>query len=112
MAAVRAGFTLARRHKDSGKVEPRKRGRPNPEFEAGYVDSEGEFHAGDIPKGRRGRRSKRPGRPKGLKNSETQGIRNRNGLSEIDRIVRQEVDARLRAAKNAAIKAFEKALRA
>ena len=112
---------LARRNLKSGDVEARKRGRPHPEFENGYLDEAGEFHAGE-PKKKKGKR----GRPKGSANKAKKvagkpgkkkgksGPRSINvaaaGLSEIEAIVRREVDARLRVAREAAVKAITHAL--
>lgn len=110
---------LVRRGKD-GKIEARPRGRQHPDFEYGYIvgDDESTFKVGEPPKKRRGKR--RGGRPKGSKNKVSHNInvkrgpgrpaKNTKGLSEIEMIVRREVDARLKAAKDAAIKAFTASL--
>lgn len=98
---------LARRHKESGEISPRKRGRPHPDFELGYVDAAGEFKAGNPPKRRRRRgRPAGSGRPAGVVSPRTAG----RGLGEIEQIVRREVDTRLKAAREAAISAFNRAL--
>ena len=113
-----------RRNVKSGEVEARKRGRPHPDFENGYLDESGEFKAGD-PKKKKGK----PGRPKGSSNkkpakaAKTKGKRGRpvgsgkkaggkvaGGLSQIEAIVRREVDARLRVAREAAVAALNHAL--
>ncbi len=98
---------LVRRHRESGEIGPRKRGRPSPEFENGYVDEKGDFKPGD-PRRRRRRRGRRgPGRPAATPRAKVHN----NGLGEIESIVRREVDSRLKAAKAAAIDAFTRALR-
>ena len=118
-------FKLVRRNLKSGEVEARKRGRPHPEFENGYLDESGEFKAGE-PRKKKGK----PGRPKGSSNKtrsaksapKKKGKRGRpagsgkksagraGGLSEIEAIVRREVDARLRVAREAAVAALKSAL--
>jgi hypothetical protein len=103
---------LVRKHKESGAVSPRTRGRRHPDYEYGFLDSAGEFKAGDPPK-RRGRRrrrgnrglpGRRPGRPAGSTTVRT------GGLTEIEHIVRREVETRLKRAKAAAMDAFDRAL--
>ena len=97
---------LVRRHKESGEMSPRKRGRPHPDFELGYVDAGGQFQAGNPPKRRR-----RRGRPVGSgKAMGRPRVASAGGLVEIEQIVRREVDSRLKAAKEAAISAFNRAL--
>lgn len=120
-------FKLVRRNVKSGEVEARKRGRPHPDFENGYLDESGEFKAGE-PKKKKGK----PGRPKGSSNKATpaksvakkKGKRGRpagsknkkaaatgaGGLSEIEAIVQREVEARLRLAREAAVAALSRAL--
>ena len=111
---------LVRRNVKSGDVEARKRGRPHPEFENGYLDEAGEFHAGEPkkkkgkrgrPKGSSNKTKKAAGASKGKKKGKT-GPRTvaAAGLSEIEAIVRREVDARLRVAREAAVKAITHAL--
>jgi len=104
---------LVRRNTKSGEISVRKRGRPGPDFEVGYLDAAGEFQAGDPPK-RRGRRGRKPGPKPGGKRGRPVGSGRKaaatGGLSEIEMIVRREVDARLKAAREAAIGAFNKAL--
>jgi hypothetical protein len=103
---------LVRKHKESGAVSARSRGRRHPDFEYGYLDAAGDFQAGDPPK-RRGRKrragrpvgsGRKPGRPAGSTNARA------NGLSEIEQIVRREVETRLKRAKAAALAAFDSAL--
>jgi hypothetical protein len=99
--------TLVRRHKESGETSPRKRGRPHPDFELGYLDASGNFQAGNPPKRRRRRgrpvgSGKGPGRPRTVSAA--------GGLNEIEQIVRREVSSRLKAAREAAISAFNRAL--
>ena len=106
-------INLVRRHKEKGTIEPRPRGRQNPEYEYGYISGtdESTFAAGDPPK-RRGR--KRRGRPAGSRNRAPRQSggngRSTAGLSEIERIVAREVESRLKQAKAAALTAFERAL--
>lgn len=104
-----AGPKLSRRHRETGEISERKRGRPNPEFENGYLNDGGEFVAGDPTKrrGRRRRRGKPVGRPAGRR---TQGRPASKGLSDVERIVKAEVDTRLKIARDAAINAFKVAL--
>jgi hypothetical protein len=101
---------LARKHTESGAISERPRGRPSPEYVNGYLIGD-EFHEGNPPK-KRGRKG-RGGRPKGSVNKIVRtgnGIKNAGGLNEIEKIVRREVEMRLKAAKSAALKAFDKAL--
>lgn len=104
---------LVRRNTKSGEISARKRGRPGPDFEIGYLDAAGDFKAGDPPK-RRGRRGRKPGPKPGRRPGRPVGSGRKaggaGGLSEIELIVRREVDARLKAAREAAISAFNKAL--
>lgn len=106
-------FNLVRRHKEKGTIQPRARGRKNPEFEYGYIvgTDESTFSTGEPPK-KRGH--KRRGRPAGSKNSVSRqsggNTRSAAGLSEIERIVAREVESRLKAAKAAALSAFDRAL--
>ncbi|HYG73516.1 MAG TPA: hypothetical protein VEK08_00685 [Planctomycetota bacterium] len=98
-------LSLARRHIESGEISPRKRGRPAPGYELGYIDAEGNFQPGQPPSTRK-RRRRGPGRPAGSKN-----FRTNNGVSsEIERIVVREVESRLKAAKTAALQALSDAL--
>ena len=113
-------FRLVRRNKETGKLEGRKRGRLPPLVENGYTigNDETTFKAGDPPK-KRGRR-RRAGRPKGSngrasvvangKRGPGRPSLNRNGLSDIEKIVANEVRNRLKSAKAAALKAFTGAL--
>jgi hypothetical protein len=105
---------LVRRHRESGAMEPRRPGRPHPDYELGYVDESGNFQAGNPVK-RKGRR----GRPAGSKNV-APGLKRGpgrppasaagSGLSQIEQIVRREVESRLKSAREAAIAAFTRAL--
>jgi len=74
--------------------------------------------------GKKGKKTRKPGRPKGSKNTPkaapTTGrgpgrppkstAQLNGGLSEVEAIVRREVEARLSAARDAGVAAFEKAL--
>jgi hypothetical protein len=108
---MKAAVRKVRRNKKTGAIEARKRGRPHPDFEIGYLDESGEFHAGN-PTRRRGKR----GRPKGSVNVAKRGrpsmkhAVNASGLGQIEAIVRREVDLRLKVARDAAIVAISKAL--
>lgn len=112
---------LVRKHKTSGEVEPRPRGRQHTDYEYGYISggNHATFRAGDPPKAKKGK----GGRPKGSKNKITKAAAGAppakaarpvalkvNGLGAIEQIVQREVEARLRAAKAAALKAFNSAL--
>jgi hypothetical protein len=110
MPKAKAGIKLVRRHIKSGDLSARKRGRPGPDFEIGWVDGDGEFHSGNPRRGRRrGRKpGPKPGRKAGLRG--IGGARAGGGLSEIERIVRREVETRLKAAREAALSAFNNAL--
>ena len=103
--APAAEIKLVRKHKGTGAVEPRKRGRPHPDYENGYLDESGNFVAGNPvkKKGKRGRKpgpkpagkpGRKPGRPKGTKKAAAAG-----GLSEIEAIVRREVAERIATVK-------------
>ena len=108
---------LVRQNRESKDVSPRKRGRPHPDFENGYLDAHGEFHSGQ-PRGPKRRR----GRPKGSKsaahtsngaNSSTLKLSKAGGgagIAMIEAIVRREVDARMKVAREAAVAALNKAL--
>ena len=105
------GFKLVVRDKKSGDFSPRKRGRPSPDVEVGYLDAGGKFKHGN-PRKRRGRRRKAAAVSVPLNGRVRRGRAPapRPGLSEIDRIVRREVESRLRRAKDAALKALDRAL--
>lgn len=115
--AKNGAIKLVRRHTKSGEISARKRGRPGPDFEVGYLDAAGEFKAGDPPKRRR-RRGRKPGPKAGAMTGRKPGrpvgsgrkAAAAGGLNEIELIVRREVDTRLKAAREAAIAAFNKAL--
>ena len=112
--AAAGAVKLARRHRESGEVSERKRGRPHPDFELGYLDADGAFQVGNPPKRRgRRRRGRGPGRPAGRPVGRPAGAvaARAGGLSEIEQIVRREVDRRVRDARAAAIAAISKALR-
>jgi len=101
---------LVRKHKESGNVEGRSRGRRHLDYVYGYMDAAGEFQAGDPP----ARRRRRRGRPAGsrvrrveVSSRSTSGL---SGLSEIEQIVAREVESRLKRAKAAALEAFNQAL--
>jgi hypothetical protein len=98
-------FRLVRKL-DTGKVIARPRGRCPAGAVNGYEDESGAFKEGNPPK-KRGRRGKR-GRPKGSSNKVV--TKSGGGLSEIEAIVRREVNTRLKTARAAAIAAFNKAL--
>ena len=108
---MKASVKKVRRNIKSGAIEARKRGRPHPDYEIGYLDAAGEFHAGN-PTRRKGKR----GRPKGSvakKSTGTASIKRAvgaGGLGQIEAIVRREVDVRLKVARDAAIVAISKAL--
>jgi hypothetical protein len=108
-AAKGGAVKLVRRHKESGEISARKRGRPHPDYETGYLDADGQFKPGNPRGGGRRRRRGRPaGRP--TRRATTAGRKPAGGLNEIESIVRREVDSRLRAAKAAALEAFNRAL--
>lgn len=92
---------LVRRNLKTGKISLRKRGRPHPDFENGYMQGD-QFYLGNVPSAKRG-----PGRPKGSLNV-------RKGDSDlgkaIDTIVEKAVQDRLKQAKQVAIEAFSQAL--
>lgn len=100
-------FTLVRKSKATGAIEPRKAGRPHPDYEYGYTDKDNNFHAGEPPSTKR-----KPGRPAGSasKPGRKPGRKPGSGLNEIESIVQKEVDSRLRMAHAAAINAFSSAL--
>jgi hypothetical protein len=102
-----AEMKLVVRDKKTGKFSPRKRGRPSPDVEVGFLDAEGKFKPGNPRKRRRGRRGKTA-----VAGSSMNGARRgaTSGLDEIDRIVQKEVAVRLKRAQAAAITAFDRAL--
>ena len=59
-----------RRNTETGELAPPARGRPTGDWVRGYVDAEGTFHEGDVPK-KRGKRGRKPGRPKGSTNKKS-----------------------------------------
>ena len=101
-----------RRNRSTGEIVPRAPGRPHPDFEMGYLDESGEFHAGEPPRRRRRRRrsagaataAAKPG-PRAAVHTAPSG-----GLSEIENIIQREVNARVRAAKEKAIAALNSLL--
>jgi hypothetical protein len=109
---------LVRRNTETGRIERRPRGRQASGFEYGYLVGD-EFRAGDPPRRRgklgrpKGSGKRGPGRPKGSgrRGRPAKASGNGTGLSQIERIVREEVRQRLLAAKKAAMDAFEQALR-
>ncbi|HYF50402.1 MAG TPA: hypothetical protein VEJ63_13415 [Planctomycetota bacterium] len=108
--AANGGIKLARKHKETGKVEARPRGRRHPDYEYGYQDEAGEFQAGDPPTRRRRRRRGRPAGSR-VRRIETSSRKSASsGLSEIEQIVAREVETRLKRAKAAALEAFNRAL--
>jgi hypothetical protein len=110
-AKAGGGIKLVRRNIKTGDISARKRGRPGPDFETGWVDGDGTFHSGNPRRGRRrGRKpGRKPGRPAGVRRGAGR-MQAGGGLSEIEKIVRREVDSRLKAAREAAISAFNTAL--
>jgi hypothetical protein len=98
---------LVRKNKATGVVEPRKPGRPHPDYEYGYADAQGTFHQGDPETKKR-----KPGRPAGSKGVQSVklGRKNGSGLDAIGDIVSKEVNQRLRHAQEAGIAAFTRAL--
>ncbi len=104
---------LVRKNKTTNVIEPRKPGRPHPDYEYGYLDAQGAFHQGDPVAKKR-----KPGRPAGSVNKAGRIDLNvkfgrkakGQGLDAIGEIVAQEVKSRLQEAKAAAIDAFTKAL--
>jgi hypothetical protein len=110
-----AAVKLARRHLASGEISDRKRGRPHPDYELGYVDAAGVFQAGEplVEK----KRKKRVVRPKGSANkkktsapAKAKTLAGIDGLGEIEAIVCREVERRLGEAREAAIAAIAKVL--
>ena len=100
--AAPKGYKLVRRHVVTGKYKPRKRGRPHPDYESGYVDPNGQFQPGNPPKGLR-----RPGRPPSRRAASPVLA---GGLQEIELLVEREVRARLNAAREAALAAINQVL--
>lgn len=92
---------LVRRNKTTGVVEARRQGRPHPDFENGYLDVSGQFVAGNPFKEKR-----KVGRPKRTEVVQLHG----SGIGEIEAIIQREVQTRLNAAKEAAIKTFQQTL--
>jgi hypothetical protein len=111
---AKPGKRLVRRHLKTGKIMPRPRGRRNPEWENGYLDANGAFHAEYAPKvvakvaKTRGRPSVRAAADRIAAPVRELGLA--GGLVEIERIVADEVSRRLKKAKAAAIAAFERVL--
>ena len=102
-------YHLVRKEKETGKISPRKAGRPHPAYEYGFLigDSQ-DFHSGNPPKTNR-----KPGRPVGSKNSGLSLVRRSSAKtvsSTLADAVQAEVQARLKTAKAAAMDAFAKAL--
>jgi hypothetical protein len=110
----RLGKGAARRHLKTGEITLRPRGRRNPEWENGYIDANGAFHAEYAPKAvvkvakKRGRPAMRAATEKIAAPIRKLGLA--GGLVEIERIVADEVARRLKKAKAAAIAAFERVL--
>lgn len=92
------GIQPVRRNKATGAIEPRKQGRPHPDFEYGYLDENKVFHL-------------EPAKNKGK--ATVQIVRNApqtGAVSEIEKIVQQEVQRRLTVAKAAAVETFSATL--
>ncbi len=87
---------LVRQHKVTRQVEPRKRGRLNPDYVNGWLDESNIFHEGN-PEGIK----RAVGRPKKIQQPVlTQG----NALgSELEKLVNEEVNRRVSAFKQQVI---------
>jgi len=87
-----------RRNNETGELAPPARGRPTGDWVRGYVDAEGTFHEGDVPK-KRGKRGRKPGRPKGSTNKKTakaaKGVKGGALSAQLQRIIDREVSDRL-----------------
>ena len=104
-AAISEGPRLVRKHRESGEISGRKRGRPHPDFENGYLDANNEFHSGNPRGPKRGKR-----RMAKAKTAAKASVSGGSDIAVIEAIVRHEVDTRLKAARHAAIAALDKAL--
>lgn len=81
-----------RRNTETGELAPPVRGRPSPNWVRGYVDADGNFHEGSIPK----KRGRKPGRPKGSTNKKIKASAKGGALSaQLQRIIEREVAQRL-----------------
>ena len=87
-----------RRNTETGELAPPVRGRPTPDWVRGYVDAEGTFHEGDIPKAK-GKRGRKPGRPKGSTNKKSgkaaKAVKGGALSAQLQRIIEREVALRL-----------------
>jgi hypothetical protein len=101
-----AEIKVMRRNKESGEISEVPRGRPHPGYERGYVDAEGNFVVGEIPK-KRGRKpgrkaASKPGPKVGRKRGRPVGSTNKSkvtggGLSgRLNKLVEKAVSSRLR----------------
>jgi len=82
-----------RRNTKTGELAPPVRGRPSPEWVRGYVDADGNFKEGSIPK----KRGRKPGRPKGSTNKKTKAGAKKSGAlsAQLQRMIEREVAVRL-----------------
>jgi len=84
-----------RRNTETGELAPPARGRPTGDWVRGYVDADGTFHEGDVPK-KRGKRGRKPGRPKGSTNKKAGKAVKGGALSaQLQRMIEREVSDRL-----------------
>lgn len=81
-----------RRNTETGELAPPVRGRPSPNWVRGYVDTDGNFHEGSVPK----KRGRKPGRPKGSTNKKIKAGAKGGALSvQLQRMIEREVAVRL-----------------
>ena len=103
---LKGGIRLVRKHKETGIVTDRRRGRPHPDYEQGYTIDNGPFRLGDPKiKHRKARKSKLARKAIEISlGAEIQEV--------VEQAVEHRVQSRLAKAGKAAIKAFTKALKA
>lgn len=108
-AVAKPVFKLARKNKETGAIEPRQRGRPNPNFDQGYTDQDGTFFLGNPPK------SHRVGRPPQNAVAATAALSGSgSGMgkasADFERIIQRELQNRMKRAASVAMYAFKRSL--
>lgn len=89
-----------RRHKQTRQLSKPNRGRHHPDYEYGYLDEKNEFHL------IMGAPSPKKASVQIVRNS----VSGTSELSEIEKVVENAVKARLRVARDAAMKTFSQEL--
>lgn len=96
---MEASIKMVRKHKVTGMIEDRGKGRPNPNYTYGWIDDKNEFHEGH---------------PLGDKVPKAKALATRSATSsvmqEIEKMVTAQMNEKFNKAQRAAIDAFNKTL--